>query len=276
MTLGEVTGRPLFSVVIPTRDRPQFVQEAVGSVLAQSVSDFEVIVVNDGGSAVTDLGNDPRVRIVELPIGGGPAAARNTGLERAVGEYVAFLDDDDVWLPGRLELAVQGLRSAPVACCLNGWLGDTDRRTAWSRRRLRQVDHPLHLGCVAALRKIAPRFDPKYLACEDVDWWIRLSSSQPVTIVPAIGYLLRSHDGTRGVHGGESRLRFSRQLLLDHEDYYRTHRHARAYRLKRIGLREMSQGNRAAAQKAFRQSLIASPSARTVWHLAHTSGPRSR
>ena len=276
MTLGEVTGRPLFSVVIPTRDRPQFVREAVGSVLAQTVSDYEVIVVNDGGSAVTGLGNDPRIRIVELPVGRGPASARNEGLERAVGEYVAFLDDDDLWLPSRLELAVQGLRSAPVAGCLNGWLGDPDHRTAWSPRLLRQVDHPLHLGCVAVLRRIAPRFDPKYLACEDVDWWIRLSSSQRVTIVPAIGYLLRSHDGARGVHGRESRLRFSRQLLLDHEDYYRTHRRARAYRLKRIGLRELARGDRTAARQAFRESLRASPSARTAWHLIRAADPRSR
>ncbi len=72
---------------------------------------------------------------------------------------------------------------------------------------------------------------------------------------------------------GESRLRFSRRLLVDHEGYYRTHRRARAYRLKRIGLRELARGDRPAARTAFRQSLRASPSARTVWHLIRAGGP---
>jgi len=95
------------TVVIPTRNRPQLVVGAVKSALAQSHPISEVIVVVDGADdstveALERLG-DPRVRCLVLPINGGANNARNQGVTQASTEWVAFLDDDDEWLPEKIE-----------------------------------------------------------------------------------------------------------------------------------------------------------------------------
>jgi glycosyltransferase involved in cell wall biosynthesis len=100
------TASPRVSVVIPTRNRPELVRRAVESVFAQTYGEFEVIVVIDGPDASTEaaLGElaDPRLRVLALPAPRGGSDARNAGIQAATGEWVAFLDDDDEWLPERL------------------------------------------------------------------------------------------------------------------------------------------------------------------------------
>ncbi|MGK2912431.1 MAG: glycosyltransferase family 2 protein [Sphingobium sp.] len=98
---------PIVSVVIPTFGRPELVARAVGSALAQTLHDIEVIVVVDGEDPATvaslDSVPDPRFRYIVHSAQGGPGVARNTGALAATGEWVAFLDDDDEWLPEKLE-----------------------------------------------------------------------------------------------------------------------------------------------------------------------------
>jgi glycosyltransferase involved in cell wall biosynthesis len=94
------------SVVIPTRNRPERVIRAVRSALDQSLPPHDVVVVVDGPDfatvrALEDIG-DSRVAIVELAENGGAARARNIGISNCTGDWVAFLDDDDEWLPGKL------------------------------------------------------------------------------------------------------------------------------------------------------------------------------
>lgn len=87
---------PLFSVIIPTRNRPDYLAEAVASVLAQSEHDFELLIVNDG----VPLESPPRdrhVRILENEARGA-VPARKLGVAQALGQFVAFLDDDDQWI----------------------------------------------------------------------------------------------------------------------------------------------------------------------------------
>src|SRR6476661_8300940 len=93
---------PMFSVIIPTYGRSSLLAEAVASVLAQSFSDFECIVVDDASPEAPTLPDDLRLRLIVREHNGGPPAARNTGIASATGAYVAFLDDDDVWRPDRL------------------------------------------------------------------------------------------------------------------------------------------------------------------------------
>src|SRR5688572_26204040 len=120
MSLGFTWGlmdTPLFSVVIPTYARPEFLRLALQSVLAQTVQDFEALVVDDGAPGTVQLPNDRRLRLVRRSSNGGPAAARNTGLALARGQYVTFLDDDDLFTPDRLEIGLHGVREVPVATC---------------------------------------------------------------------------------------------------------------------------------------------------------------
>lgn len=101
---------PKVSVIIPTHNRPHTLPRAMHSVLSQGYRDIELIVVDDASStpATADVvagfaAADSRVRYLRRETGGGAAAARNTALELARGEFVAFQDDDDEWLPGKLE-----------------------------------------------------------------------------------------------------------------------------------------------------------------------------
>ncbi|QIT55915.1 glycosyltransferase family 2 protein [Aquisalimonas sp. 2447] len=112
------------SVVIPSHERHQEVQRAVRSALAQTLAPVEVIVSNDGpdpekGRLLAELG-DNRVRFVEAPRRRNASATRNFGVQQARGDWIALLDDDDVWLPGKLEaqfaaLERSGLEEAILA-----------------------------------------------------------------------------------------------------------------------------------------------------------------
>jgi len=115
------------SVVIPTRRRPHLILRAVKSALAQTYDNIEVIVVLDGPDETTlpALGEcrDPRVRARTLPEHVGPSEARNAGVREAEGPWIAFLDDDDEWLPLKLEKQVRaaGWLNTPlpvIACCV--------------------------------------------------------------------------------------------------------------------------------------------------------------
>ena len=101
---------PAVSVIIPTLDRLAFLRRALQSLAAQTYEDFEAIVVVDGPSpelaGFVASHPDPRVRLVQRETTGGTAAARNSGIEAARGRYVGLLDDDDIWLPTKLERQV--------------------------------------------------------------------------------------------------------------------------------------------------------------------------
>lgn len=110
----------LVSVVIPTYNRAALVPAAINSVVAQTYKKFEIIVVDDGSTDETqaviqrEFGGDSRIRYFKKE-NGGVSSARNYGLRQSRGEYVAFLDSDDVWLPGKLKLQVECLRRLPSA-----------------------------------------------------------------------------------------------------------------------------------------------------------------
>ena len=126
---------PIVSVVIPTRSRPAWLKEAVESVLAQTMTDLEIIIVLNNATVeaaemARKLGANDRVKVVELPAVTVPAA-RNFGMAQARGEWIAFLDDDDVWLPQKLQHAAMALSRAgagPVLYCARQILVDKDLR----------------------------------------------------------------------------------------------------------------------------------------------------
>src|SRR3989338_3645537 len=110
---------PKVSVIIPTSNRPELLPRAIRSVLDQTFQDFEIITVDYGQviSAQEAVGqlNESRIRYIKNDrlLGGG--GTRNKGASIATGEYLAFLDDDDEWLPFKLEEQVAGLDQHPEA-----------------------------------------------------------------------------------------------------------------------------------------------------------------
>ena len=112
---GTLTGTPEVSVVIPTRNRARLLSNTLRSALEQRDVELEVIVVDDGSDdetpAVLVGVDDPRLRVVRLERARGPNGARNAGIEAAVGEWIAFLDDDDLWAPAKLRRQLDAARS---------------------------------------------------------------------------------------------------------------------------------------------------------------------
>ena len=108
--------KPIVSVVIPTHNRPHLVKRAVMNALMQSLKDIEVIVVIDGvdentSSTLSQI-NDSRLQIIGLPTNHGACFARHIGVQSAVGEWIAFLDDDDEWMPQKLELQLSAAKAS--------------------------------------------------------------------------------------------------------------------------------------------------------------------
>jgi len=131
---GADPGRPAVTVVMPTYNRPEFIAASIESVLAQTFREWELIVVNDGGSreveaTIAPFLADSRVRYAYARHGG-LSAARNVGMALAEGEYIAQLDDDDVYYPDHLETLVSFLRANPG--CEAAY---TDTRRAFQQKR---------------------------------------------------------------------------------------------------------------------------------------------
>jgi glycosyltransferase involved in cell wall biosynthesis len=122
-------GVPLISVVIPAYNAEATVLETIESVRAQTFSAFELIVIDDGSTDGTPrrLGtiHDTRLRIFRYP-NAGLAVARNRGLQKSRGEFVSFIDADDLWTPDKLELQLEALRRRPAAALAYSWTAFVD------------------------------------------------------------------------------------------------------------------------------------------------------
>src|SRR2546423_477819 len=104
MSSQQVSIRPVVSIILPTFNRLKFLRPAVDSVFAQTFTDWELIIADDGSDAETStylatVDNPPRTRVLWRSHTGIPAAVRNAALREAAGTYVAFLDSDDLWVP---------------------------------------------------------------------------------------------------------------------------------------------------------------------------------
>ncbi len=191
---------PRVSIILPTHNRKAFVLEAADSVLAQTYEDFELIVVDDGsadgtGEALKQYGESLHYL---YQANQGVSVARNNGLALAQGEFIAFLDSDDLWLPKKLAIQVAFMDQHPQAqICYTDEL--------WVRRGVRvnpKKRHAKYSGeiyphclplCIispssALMRRglfaqVGP-FDPGLPVCEDYDLWLRVAARFPVFFIP--------------------------------------------------------------------------------------------
>ncbi len=186
--------QPLVSVVIPAYNRAHLIGRAIGSVLAQTYRNFEIVVVDDASTdnlagALSHIAH-PELRCIAHSHNRGAAAARNTGIAAATGEYVAFLDSDDVWYPQKLSVQVAAMRDQPpdvvgTVCaydCVK--TGQPPRRIVpdWTPPTFARAQL---LGCTCGpgttllcrrdiFAKIGP-YDETLRRLEDWDWLLRLA-----------------------------------------------------------------------------------------------------
>jgi glycosyltransferase involved in cell wall biosynthesis len=190
-----MTADPLVTVVVPTYNRARLIGETIESILAQTFSQIELIVVSDGCTdgteAVVEAFCDPRITMVRQTNSGGPARPRNAGIELARGKYVAFCDDDDLWMPEKLEKQVAVMERYPgVALCFTRGItfgaGDF-----FSRRALKRGVRRNHFGALlfgnfianssvlvrkSVLATVGPFNTEKFLhGAEDYEMWLRIA-----------------------------------------------------------------------------------------------------
>jgi len=187
--------QPLVSVIIPTHRHPEILTRAVISVLMQTYRNLEVIIINDGGYDLSLIGKtleDSRIIILEHEVQKGPAISRNTGIKVSRGEYIAFLDDDDIYYPEHVETLVSILERGfykvayTDAHCVtqrreNGiWYDekiDTPYSIDFSRERLFIHNYIpiITMMCEKALLLKVGLFDESMKSLEDWELFIRLS-----------------------------------------------------------------------------------------------------
>jgi len=249
----------MFSIVIPTYNRPQLLSRAILSVLDQSCQDFEIVVVNDGGSR-PELKSDSRTRLVEQP-NRGMAAARNAGIRAARGRYITFLDDDDTLTPDRLVFACERLTSAEVVVCSKSY-----GVPASSDVRRFLVGSGLSAGQFAVQRDCCLLFDEAFFHGEDLEWAVRMQQYK-WHLDDRVGYVVQFHSGPRVTDNTEAALSSRLQLLAKHRSWFDAHPAAHRYQLRYIGIEAGRLGDSATARYAFIRAMRVSPDGRTLARL---------
>ncbi len=204
---------PLVTVIIPTHNRELMVREAVLSVIGQTYTALEILVVDDGSTdntaAILARCGDSRMRVIRQPHQG-VSSARNKGLGMARGSFIAFLDSDDLWEPDKVALQLSHM-------VRGGWsIAQTDEEWVRNGRRVNPgLRHVKQAGwifrpslerclvspsCVMVHRSVFDRvgvFAEDLPACEDYDLWLRCTRLLPV------GFLPRKLVRRRAGHSGQ-------------------------------------------------------------------------
>jgi glycosyltransferase involved in cell wall biosynthesis len=187
---------PRVSIVVPSYKTAPFITETLDSVFAQTFSNFEVIVINDGSPDTEELERElqpfiDRIIYIKQP-NRGPGAARNAGIRAARGEFLAFLDSDDTWLPEYLASQMECFEKTPsldLICADTLFYGDSHlsghtflERCRWKGpvtfERMLTDGNPLTTSCVVARKRVVVDvglFDEIIRGPEDYELWLRIA-----------------------------------------------------------------------------------------------------
>ncbi len=191
---------PKVSVVIPAYNSMKYLPETLESVLQQTFTDFEVLIINDGSSDnivqwVSGL-VDPRVKLI-CQENQGLSAARNTGIAHAQADYIAFVDADDLWAPTKLEKQVRCLNADPEVGLVHAWMALVDERGKSTGRVLKssvegyvweQIVQCNNIACLSVMVRrccfdTMGLFERNLRSVEDWDMWIRIATRYPFAVI---------------------------------------------------------------------------------------------
>ena len=204
---------PLVSVITPTYNRLRLLGPAVASVCAQSVADWELIVVDDGSSDGTvewmRARGDPRIHCISLPHTGDVGRLRNEGARAARGQFLAFLDSDDLWHPAKLETQLMQMRAADAPWSYTRYrhidaagneiqarAGEWRALSGWIARDMIEDNTAVSIITVLMQRRLFDRlggFPEGVRTREDVDLLLRAALLAPAVAVPECLASAREH-----------------------------------------------------------------------------------
>lgn len=202
---------PTISVVIPAYNGEETILETIRSIQKQTFSDFEIIVVNDGSTDRTvELlhqvqASEPRLQVFSYE-NAGLDVNRNRCLNHAIGDFVAFIDQDDLWTPDKLELQLEALKRHPEAGAAYSWTCNMGEKGEWFKPSKQMnfegdvlpqllIDNFLACGSNPLIRRQAiesvGEFDVEVAPCGDWDYYLRLAMQWHFVVVPKFQVLYR-------------------------------------------------------------------------------------
>ena len=207
---------PTISVVIPVYNGMKYLPETMESVLGQTFTDFEVIVVNDGSTDNTrewvEQIQDNRIRLINQTNQGSASAARNKGISQAKGDYIAFLDADDVWESTKLAKQLEAFKVNPEVGLVYTWVAyingegkstgrvfqHQDEGEVWEKLVQQNI---VECGSVAMVRRQCFTelgvFDQSLRIAEDWDMWLRIANNYNFAVVPEALVKYRQHANSK-------------------------------------------------------------------------------
>ncbi len=264
----------MIRVVIPTRDRPEMLSRAVASVLDQGEECLEVVVVDDGSEvplARDRLLSDPRVRVSRNEHPRGPAAARNQGAEGSSYDWLAFLDDDDIWLPGKLQHCFAAISEFPDAGMVfhrtvlenEMYVGTGDRYVLDDPVRRMLVQQPPHVNSIVIRRSVhqSVRFDESFPAAEDLDYLLRVATTTSIVEID-LALAVKYHEPSTPAI--EIRIAGRKRWRDKHAGMFRD-RSTRAFYEMRLGHLQRRAGSRGRALASFGRAALLTPADPRAW-----------
>lgn len=269
---------PTVSVVVPTYRAERYLSEAISSVVAQSIHDWELLLVdNASGSDLSEFATDARIRVIgESRRGAG--WARNAGIWAATGRYVAFLDEDDVWEPAKLERQLEALEANPPASVCHTAVavigGGGELLRSKRGRDVSYLDLLADKGMMETSSLIVRRdvitgaggYDTSFANAEDLDLALRLLCSCEAVYVDEVlvKYRLHPENRSRGyVKQGGQALR----AIADHRRRALLRRDWPSWLAAWRGTFAKRHGySRAAFARCYRSHRAGQPISKVVWH----------
>jgi len=262
---------PRVSVVIPTHNRPELLNVAIGSVLEQGVDGVEIVVVDDGSDPPIKLDMEGLI-VVREPTPGGPAAARNRGVAAASAPLIAFLDDDDRFLPSKLTRCLECFERSPEAVAVihrsayrpGPRTGTGEARLERDPQSLMLRQQPPHLAGVVVRRDphLGVLFDESFKGAEDLDYLIRLAATGPFVVLDEVLAVL---GGGEQVSAISLDSRIEARIRLGEKHAHLLDREAKSFFYLRLGHLQRLAGHRSASLAAFAKSVWLRPGRLSAW-----------
>jgi len=266
---------PRVSVIIPTYNRAKYISEAIGSIMSQTYNDYEIIVVDDGSTDNTkEVLKKYKEKIKYVcQKNQGSAAARNRGVKESRGEFIAFVDSDDLLMPRCFELQVQALEKNPQAAFAYGKSGLVDeggrcikKIFSTKKRRSGNIFEDLLFGsCIrtdtAMFRKACFNdiggYDKSLLRAQDWDMYLRMCKKYEVVFIDEVVAQYRYH-GSNSVRDTEMLLNFVLKIMNKHKGCFKDHPH-RSHIYSEYGWEFIQKGRKERGKELILESLKLDP-----------------
>ncbi|MBM2832870.1 MAG: hypothetical protein HW406_31 [Candidatus Brocadiaceae bacterium] len=265
-------------VIIPTHNRAEFLSSAIASVLNQTFQDFEITVVDDCSKdnildSVRSF-NDKRIQFIRNEIHKGEAGSRNVGIMNSNAEYIAFLDDDDEWLPDKLKLQIDLLENSPatVGVVYTGYVevNRANKKILWQMIPTQKgniynnifVKNYVGVPSTVVLRRACFEkvglFDENIIYPTDYDLWIRLSNKFCFEYIekPLVRYYVHENSISRNL---ELRIRGAEKILKKYHQIFSLNSKAHGQCYVQIGKLYCLNGNMKKARDTFLMAIRLQP-----------------